>query len=149
MPERRQLGGVEAIGEEALDFGEMVLAGRLEATGAVGGQLRIGDPAVVRARDPLDQAGALEPGEQAGDPALGDQQPLREVHPAQATLIGQPELKQHLVLVEAEPVAVTHREVQLTGDRRVGAEKVEPGLAAPGAPPQGGFSVTCLIAQVY
>src|SRR6478609_150595 len=51
---------------------------------------------------------------------------LGQIDPAHARLLGEPELEQHLVFVEAEPVLAAELLVESPGQPRVGAQERQP-----------------------
>ena len=91
-------------------------------------RLRVDDPAVGVAEDPLDEPRALEPLEQARDAGGGQEDRLGEVDAAHPLLGRAREVEQDLVVVEREPVLGDEVGGELAGQRSVGAQEADPGV---------------------
>ena len=83
LGERRQLVAGVAADEELVDAAEVRHPGNRELVAARIGELRVRHARVRRARLLADEAGLLEPVEQARDPRRGQENPLREIDPPQ------------------------------------------------------------------
>jgi len=117
--QRVELSRCEAVTEQAPNLVKVIRAGTLRELGAISGQLRVDNAAIHWARNALDQTARFEPGEKPGDTPLGDQEPPGEINAAQAMFRLEPELKQHLELMQCEAVISAQRGVHLAGELRV------------------------------
>ena len=102
--ERLELVLGEVLLEECAHRADVPARSRGQTVSPEVGQLRVDDAEVRGARRPLDQAGRLEPLEQARHAGRGQDEPPGELDALQAPALGLREQGERLVVVDREPV---------------------------------------------
>ena len=93
---------------------------------ALGGDHRVGDPAVALATAPVDQSRRLHPVDESGRAALAEQQELRQVQHPKPTLFGARQPHQNLVPGDVDPALSLELRLERIEDGRVCLDKVQP-----------------------
>ena len=136
--ERREVVGVEPVGEVAGDPGEVGPRGHPQPLEAGVGQVG-GDAAPVGLHGCAgDQPRPLQPVDQPGHPGAGEQDRVRELGHAQPALRGFGELDEHVVRGEGQPLLGDELGLERPGDPGVCPQERPPrGQLLPAEPPEG------------
>src|SRR5256714_7339911 len=105
----------------------MRIGGRLEPGAARVGQDCVDHTTVAGAGSAIDEAGALEAVQQAGDAGGGEQEPSGEVDAAEALILRARQQKESLVVVDRQPVLGDQLGAELAHGRGVSTQERRPG----------------------